>query len=389
MKEWIKITLSSIISLLILTMVYIFDNQPFSLSDGPSSGQWFERSWNYLFNPEENIPEDMVTINIAYDRELAPVFDEFGFPMGEIDVTDRGKLIWLLQNLKDTSYKYLIFDISFSDDIKTSKDSLLFELIATMPRLFVVKQFQDNVPEPIASKAKYSEYANTLDNNNFSKYDFWIHGEKSLPLAVCEEIEDLYFEKKGLLYFVNGHLAYRALNFPLKIKLWNQYRNTDEGFEKNWFNLGADIIDMDLDVKKLGDEKIVFIGDFSENDIHDTYIGPISGPVINMNAIETIRKGGLVISYWAILYLFIIYTLISYSLISRKEIFDWIKPLGRFRNQIIRWALSSLGVTAVLTIISFVGWIAFGGEVNIVIPAMIFSAIIAIRDFSISKLHKS
>ena len=57
-----------------------------------------------LIKPDSTqVEHNELYINVAFDKELVPVLDEFGMPKGVSDITDRGKLLQLLTMLKETN----------------------------------------------------------------------------------------------------------------------------------------------------------------------------------------------------------------------------------------------------------------------------------------------
>ena len=48
-------------------------------------------------------------VNVAYDKEFVEATDEYGLPVGQTQITDRQKLLQLLQELKRRNdYKYIL-----------------------------------------------------------------------------------------------------------------------------------------------------------------------------------------------------------------------------------------------------------------------------------------
>jgi len=373
--------ISAGIALFVLSACYVVDNLPFSFG-GTSSGQRFQQLKEYVAGHEDKLPDDYLAVNIAYDRQLVDVADEYGFYKGNLDITDRHHLLWLLENMRGTEYKYLVLDINFDESFTTDADNALFSTIAAMPRASVVKTFHSSVPRQVQPRAYFSEYGATIDDGNFSKYDYFVHGERSLPLVLCDSVYGIHIKKAGPLYFAGGHLARRTSAFPIGLRLWNVMEQEDGMSAKRWYNLGADIIDMDIDVAALVRDKIVMVGDFCEDDLHDTYIGSVSGPVLNINAIEAVKSGALAISYTSILILFVLYTFIAYCILKGWNVYDIFPPLGRIRSRYVRWGISAVGLGTLLMIVSFMGWSIYGCSPNVWIPAMVFSILVVAKDLN-------
>ena len=88
--------LSLSIPTMMLLLLYVMDITDFS-TEGEVKLLKYAHMLEIAIRPEEQaVPDDVLFINISYDKELVPVYDEYGMPMGNIDVTDREKLWKLL-----------------------------------------------------------------------------------------------------------------------------------------------------------------------------------------------------------------------------------------------------------------------------------------------------
>ena len=66
-----------------MLICYFADNLKYSILSGPSVGQRIEQVREILGIANETIPDDYVFINIAYDRQLVPVLDEYGLQQSD------------------------------------------------------------------------------------------------------------------------------------------------------------------------------------------------------------------------------------------------------------------------------------------------------------------
>ncbi|MDE5757964.1 MAG: hypothetical protein K2H85_05055, partial [Allobaculum sp.] len=140
-------------------------------------------------------------------------------------------------------------------------------------------------------------------------------------------------------------------------------------------NLGADIIETGIDIPRLVKNRIVIIGDFTEDDTHDTYIGKIAGPVININALEALRNNELEIPWWLIVFLFGLYTTLTYLSIRNKLLIP--RFIRKFIKQrkLLRYLLSFIGYSMFFSIIGGVIYIIRGMDINIILPSLWFTFI--------------
>lgn len=173
-----SIWISLINAILVLSLSYVYENSPYSFAGGPSVGQWIDciksaSHWN-----TQKVPDDLFAINVSYDRALVDIEDEYGMPKGNADITDRGKLLRLLQQIKRAdNYKYVILDISFEDGYHTESDSALFHTIASMDRIVIPKHYEARPADSIlVQKAYYSYYHSDYIESNFVKYELYKNG---------------------------------------------------------------------------------------------------------------------------------------------------------------------------------------------------------------------
>ena len=143
--------------------------------------------------------------------------------------------------------------------------------------------------------------------------------------------------------------------------------------EKKVDNLGADIIDMGIDIPSLVKDKIVVIGDFTEDDIHDTYLGKIAGPVINVNALEALRNNEQEIPWTLILFLFAIYGIVCYQTIRQPISMDKLLKSLHFDNKVVRYILSFIGYSFLFAIVSGSIYLVSEIDINFLIPSLWFT----------------
>lgn len=361
-------------SIILLLICYFVNNLPYQFLEEATIGQKWEQLKLYLHPTEEEVPDSIIFINVAYDRQLVDVDDDFGLPKGNIDITDRTKLYDFLISIYECNYRYMLLDVNFQKGLATEVDSVLFDLIYKMPNLVIAKSHSTEIEdERLKSKAFYSDYSTHISETNFVKYDFYQDGEWALPVKAYNDLYGDPIHKFGPFYTFKNHLAQKCVILKFPVKLWSEgVIDENSGFVKpQWYNLGADILDSGIDACALVRNKIVVIGDVSENDMHDTYLGKIAGPVINLNAIYALINGNPCISYWEIIILFLIYTLISYIILTKHSVKTWINKI--IKSDLLKFLLSFATLTILLGIMGLIAYVTYGIELNVFIPALFFS----------------
>lgn len=372
------VIVSVISALTVLILCYIIDNLPYSFVGDATLGQRIEQVKSFLGLSEDKIPDDVIIINVAYDRQLVNVNDEFGLPKGNIDITDRHKLYTLLRKAKDAQYKYIMLDVTFSDGYDTKYDSLLFDEILRTNDIVIAKSENFIIKDSsLLSKARFSDYSTHISESNFVKYDYIRNGEPTFPYQVYLDIHKKAISKFGPFYFFNGKLARKSVVLKLPIKIWNEYEDDLNGNYKAmglwYYNLGSDLLDTEINLTKLFENKIILIGDVSENDMHDTYLGKIAGPIINLNAYYALVNDDLSISYTELVFLFLLYFGVSFYILKRYSILTVIPYFRKFKSKTFRFFLSFFSLSFIFATISILGYLSFGIELNILIPSLYFT----------------
>ncbi len=365
--------------MLLLFICYFTDNHKYSILSGPSVGQRIEQFKAASGIGNEPILEEYVFVNIAYDRQLVPIYDEYGFSKGVIDITDREKLILFLNQLNN-NHKYVLMDILLSDKYQSEYDSLLTTSLLNTERISISRSSTtDLIDERLYIKAGYTDYSTDISESNFVKYEFIKDEEATMPLMAFQALEpNSYVHSFGPIYWANWHFYWNSLTLRFPIKLWDSYiqnanTNIENLQEKRILNLGTDILDMGVDIPWLVKDKIVVIGDFTENDIHDTYLGKIAGPVININALEALRNNELEIPWSLIFFLMTFYVMISYlmlrSSISTNRILDKL----HLNRTSVKYVLSFIGYSFIFTMVSGSIYLICGIDINVLIPTIWFT----------------
>lgn len=196
-----------------------------------------------IFSSEEKpIDNNVLLVNVCYDKELAPVYDKYGFPMGNTAITDRGKLNSLLENFRrHNNYKYILMDVFLTPD--------------------------------------------------FEKYPLFVDKQMSIAAAMYAQNQNKELCWNPIFAKENGRLIYKSIIPKFHIRPGDDY---DSSGNKIIYQLGEDLLTLANDTttfKNLIQDKWIVIGDFSESDIHQTYNGNIAGPLIIFNTFLNLLQG--------------------------------------------------------------------------------------------------
>ena len=353
-------------ALVLLLLVHLGDRQPYSMGGEEALLKRLFLLRQQIDYRPPSLPSDWVLINVGYDRELIPVNDLYDMPLGVSDITHRGHLSHLLQTLEeeDCDYQGILLDVSFADGLFSPHDSLLFGLIARMPRLLVAQGDEPLHPQLCADQCAPALYRISMDEGNFVKYPYYDNGEPTIATRYFTDVmqgseprswRDMY-----------------CMTLPLTYRIEEPY--DDEG-NKTYYNLGADLLEVcsPEEIRELCRGKHIVIGDFTNQDLHETYVGVQSGPVVLLNAITTLQQGQQRVSWWSLFVSLLLYTL-ACAWIIQGTLYRHMPSVGRMRRYLL-FAIAAAGYNLLLFLLIGVNWYLFGQLHDACFPELFLTAL--------------
>lgn len=258
--------------------------------------------------------KDVVFIDVSYDKMLIPRRNIYGDTIGEVAITDRGKLLQLLQLLsKDTNYLGVILDVSLNASTPTAVDKPLADSLLRLPRIVISDATEGRlIDNRLNSIAGTTAYPVNAKEAGFVKYPLIKDGKKSMPLLLYEKTTGRNIRQLCGAAYLDG----RALATE------NLFPSLDGRVEcHDTLYLGDDIINgafFELHDSNYLDGKYVVVGAFSEGDVHNSYSGFISGPEVNLNTYFAMLNGQHRIGILSILLILGFYYLLSFSIVRSK-----------------------------------------------------------------------
>lgn len=361
---------ATLCALAALVISYFFTNINFSLSGEKPVLKYWCAFTDWLSSGREKAPsDDVVFINVANDKQLVDISDEFGIPLGNAAITDRSKLVELLGMIASSPcYKYVLLDIFFEEGYQTESDSALFTLISGMDRIVIPKHTDGGLSSEVpGSKAAYADYNISINEDDFTKYRlFWKDGP-SMPLRMYTDITGRTVKKTGLWYSDNGALSRKVVFPKMHVRIDSPYRFDGQ---KAYLNLGADILDYadEENWAEYFDDKFIVIGSFTGDDIHTTYAGDIPGSLINYNVYLSLMKGQHRIPLGLIVFYFCIFFAMAYLLLrgpseTLSQPWAWL------------WAKLFVLYSAILIIVCIFVFTVWGQAHDIFITSAFFSIV--------------
>lgn len=298
--------------------------------------------------------------------------------------TDRGKLAKLFSILRQhpNEYKYILCDIAFLDALPG--DSILKKEIEKTPKLIAGSLFEDDqYKQPIFHIAHGCVNFYLLEENTFSKMQIYYNDSiKTLPTAMIEGEEPSNVFSKGKLFtYHNNKPAFNNIIPEFYYRNYDLVRS-DTSAHPNLFYLSEiNAVPDPLDYLK---NKYIVIGNFGETDKHETYLGPMPGPLILFDTFLTLKNQTIVITISWVLFLFIFYFPISYFLIIYPKhklniLHETIKT--PVLKSLVGLYLSNLGILISIELISF---IFFKKSISI----FYIASYLTIIEFMVESIHK-
>ncbi len=354
---WGMAGLAALISALLVLVCYVYWNMPYTFGYGDDQIAFIAK-YKDLVSPQDR-DYDVVVVNVSYDKVLVPqykdVMSDSGkkigrMRVGETEIVDRKEMASLMKYLKETdNYKYILCDVAFDGRYETEYDEELYSTLASMRDIVVVAA--DSVPDQLASVVVSAGYRIKKTGDDFLKYNCLIDGCENVALKMWKDITGGEYEEKLWGISMNGR---RCLNSFIPDFRFILYDDLDENQENNTLengqeyetvveNLGTGLVDaiqygggLEMTFK----DKIVLIGSWYDDDMHDTIVGEQPGISIIYNAYLALVNRDNHVPFMIYLMLFLLFWVEAIFLLRkvyREELLAFSKSrqdhrLSRFIN---------------------------------------------------------
>lgn len=336
MSHRARLVLSAVIALLFLIFSYWVTNLNYPISGEKQILCYLEAAREYLRPGERKIGEEIVCVDVTFDKVLCAKINENKLPLGQVAVTDRQKLLKLLRYLKEeNNYRYILLDVFFADGVSTEWDEELFETIISMPRIVVPCHIGENIADKrLLAKAGVADYKLTLSESDFVKYPYVLSDSlPSIPIKMYEELTGHKINKHWIFYNDGWRLARKSIVLTFEAQIGdskNKVGGSDMvGDNALVYKLGLDLLDdespdmdnglLSYDTKLMRD-KYVIIGSFYGDDMHNTYVGKVPGALILFNAYKSLLDCHHIVSILFAFILYLIFFTFSYFILSRIKL---------------------------------------------------------------------
>lgn len=349
-----KILLVAAHMLLLPVLTYLAWNIPYDVTGASGMLRRYHLVSSAVGHEYDKAQDELLLVNVSYDKVLVEKKDSTTDEVkGNIDITDRGKLLRLMEALKrEGNYKYVVCDVQVFNEFKTEHDSALYATLSSMPRVVVpLTCSRKELPRELQGVAYNSQYDVIYDNTSFLKYQILRDNAQTLPLKMACELDSVRYRSycNGLIYTMNGHLC---VNAPIADIVVNYRNYVDDDGVVVINDLGNDILPvLDMGVEGLFKDRIVIIGDCMENDMHDTVAGTVSGPIILYNVYRMLVEGKNIVSEWVLVIIAFLYAFMTMAVLKCWTLGGLIRKLWKRMPVLLEWIFDWVGLEAVLYVV--------------------------------------
>lgn len=323
--------------------------------------------------------DQFIFVNIAYDKQLIDLYDEFGFPIGNQDITDRKKLarFFNILNKKPDNHKFVLCDIFFKDP--SPDDPLLDSAFKKTKNLLIAyhKGSDGNLDLPIFDVKKgLTDYVTSEEG--FLKFQLLYDDSlKTIPLLMYETLHNQTLSKKGFFHYFGNTRVLNNFILDFRIRQYDLFES-DEHY--NFVNLGELLFLTDKNILDIVKGRIIIIGDYVDRDIHDTIYGDMPGALILLNVYLALVKGDNIINWGFVLFLYFGYSLISVLIFYPGDFIEkWIsRKFAKIKAA--KFFVEVLGYMFFLGIMSVISYFMFNKHINI----LLLSIYLYLMDLSVS-----
>ena len=327
---------------------------------------------------QPDFPEDsLLCINVALDKQLSEVVSPEGDTLGHLAVTDRNKLLHLLDVADGAGYRYFFMDVRFPSGLVTDADSALFAKISRMPDFVLSHHGASSrytiADESLLPQAALADYKFT-PLTGFTRYQYLQKEGASVALRMFRDTDGGDIVRWGPLFFSGGKLC-RNAQFLMIPKAVCEHERADHSLRYPY--LGAHLLDWNTDeeLRSMMKGKTILVGDFDE-DLHQTYIGDVPGPILSYLAYNDLHQGRHRIPLTLVLFLLALYSVFTWFALGPGD--PWyqrVPLLKKTRSRLLRFLYSLAGWEVVFFLFKIALYLVTGTALSSFIPALVLTCL--------------
>lgn len=382
---------------------YIMNNQPIFTGENLDC-LFLTQKFKGFFQNDDSLYNDVRFINVSFDKELINISNSEGEIIGNTDITDRHKLLDLLNFVEKCNPKYIILDIRFLEGFSTDHDKPLFDKICNMNNIVIAKHSDAEIAdERLNKRAALADYYTTITATNFVRYEYHdsipyiplyvyndIQRSQHRDTVTCHEFSHNRWLKWISFYNQGWYLTQNSVFVDFETNGFGKKELVfEDGQEKiyenqvSYLNMGRDYTDYNPDISdtlKLQmaypdlNGNYVIIGNMVE-DMHDTYAGVKPGGLILYRALKCLEQGRHIVSYPKIIFLLLFYYIMTFCILNKIDIVGRLKWVKQSKSYLIHYISSILGVGSIIFCFEFIEYLIFSTTYSFVLPTLYFSTL--------------
>ena len=351
-------------SSLLVVLTYWWMNQPIELPDENLIALINQRIkvWKQDSQKTEDLHKRFLFINCSYDKALVPYADEYG--EGQIAITDRKKIADFLHEINNVSQQPKAIAIDLQLENPSENDSLLYQEMNQAKNLLLSWNRKTNNIE-VPSNVKKAEASYVTRSGSFLKYSLLNDAGEYLPTAIYTTLTGDTPKLNSLgAVTLNQKLSLNTFIVDILIRV----------SDLNYFNLNEFISLPPTEIEERVKNKVIIIGEYFQDDIHDTVLGKQPGPLLVANTFLAIEKGQSVIKWSTSLLLFIFYFLLTWRLLLLAKD-KGLKLNKLIHSRILRVSFRFLTYIFVFAMLSICFYQIFDQHFQLILFAVYFNVI--------------
>ena len=326
-------------------------------------------------------PERFLFINVAYNKAFILKLGESEELLGEQVITDRKVLANVLKKIAQSTKKpgMVVMDVVLEE--ASLDDSILFVNGKMLGDRLLVSANEDqgkvlppsvSLPYATASYTTLQEGLMGITSDAFFKYQpITPDGNKTLSLQMYEK---LHHEEMSSGYMWNEEdniPVFRSFIIDHPIRWYDLFMAPQEKrfpiLYANDFLLLPDEL-----IEEFVANRIIYIGDYELNDMHETVYGTTPGSLILTNQFLALEKGEQHIRPVWVIYMLICFSLLSYqSFWNENPFVNIIRKLFNInKNEQLDKLNTFAGLLGAVAIISIISYFVFGISIGIFFVAV-------------------
>lgn len=368
-----NIIISLIGSIFLLIIGYVVNNQSIFTQERVIGYSISQRIGGLLGSKPNNYEDSVFYVDVSAIKKLYSYQDSAGSLLSFNDwLTDREILNQFISCCRNAGgYRYIIVDLRFEANSSPEIDSLLFSTINNTPNIIIAKNSNRDISYQYIddSKIAFAEYPIADNFSDFTRFPLYVDKDQYIYTKVYEDLSGNKISRFGPLYFDNNRLCHNSIFIKLASKevydviTTEQFDEIDEdeipATEINPISELLDSLEISL-IPSYIKGRYVVIGNFKDDDKHDTYVGYKQGSELVFNAIMTLNNHSHLVNWFFACCLFVLYFGIL-LLVGKNYSIQHLIPFVRHSNsKILRFIFSIIEYSVIFILVDIVLFIIFG-----------------------------